>query len=304
MQDTDFSKWLLSTVDRSTNVLSDLLPESEINEPSRLHEAMRYAVLGPGKRIRASLVYASGMACSANGDMPTAQDLALDGAAAAVELIHAYSLVHDDLPCMDDDDLRRGRPTVHKYFADEAIAMLTGDALQALAFDCLTQLPIAPALVVQAVQLLARASGCNGMVGGQAIDCASVGDTLTIDQLQQMHRMKTGALLEASVLLGGIVAGASSSARAGLESYAAAIGLAFQVVDDILDVTADSDTLGKTAGKDAANNKPTYVSILGLDDSRKLLLDLQQQAYDALLPLGNNAIWLRGLADFIIGRSH
>lgn len=300
----DFDTWLANTVDRTVNVLGDLLPEEDNNSVGQLHEAMRYAALGPGKRVRAALIYAAGLASCNSNSLSSSQDLALDGAAAAVEMIHAYSLVHDDLPCMDDDDMRRGRPTVHRQFNDEALAMLTGDALQALAFDCMAQMPIAPALVVQAVQLLARAVGSVGMVGGQAIDCASVGNVLSIDELQHMHRMKTGALLEASVLLGGIVAGASSQARSGLESYAGAIGLAFQVVDDILDVTADTATLGKTAGKDAIHNKPTYVSIMGLDNSRKLLLDLQQQAHDALLPLGTAANRLHEIADYIIGRSH
>ncbi len=298
----NFDAWLGGRVDHVAAVLDDLLPPVQ-DDPARLHEAMRYAVLGPGKRVRAALVYAAGEASRAAGTA-AAQDLALDAAAAAVELIHAYSLIHDDLPCMDDDDLRRGRPTVHRQFDDEALAMLAGDALQPLAFDCLAQMPIAPALTVQAVQLLARAAGSDGMVGGQAIDCASVGQALPIEALQHMHRMKTGALLEASVLLGGVVAGASSTARAGLESYAAAMGLAFQVVDDILDVTADSVTLGKTAGKDAAQGKPTYVSIMGLEGSRELLDSLREQAYTALLPLGPSAGRLRELADYIIGRSH
>ncbi len=298
----NFDAWLGGRVDHVAAVLDDLLPPVQ-DDPARLHEAMRYAVLGPGKRVRAALVYAAGEASRAAGTA-AAQDLALDAAAAAVELIHAYSLIHDDLPCMDDDDLRRGRPTVHRQFDDEALAMLAGDALQPLAFDCLAQMPIAPALTVQAVQLLARAAGSDGMVGGQAIDCASVGQALPIEALQHMHRMKTGALLEASVLLGGVVAGASSTARAGLESYAAAMGLAFQVVDDILYVTADSVTLGKTAGKDAAQGKPTYVSIMGLEGSRELLDSLREQAYTALLPLGPSAGRLRELADYIIGRSH
>lgn len=304
LAEKDFDTWLHATVLRVNTVLCDLLPEEDNKSVSKLHNAMRYAALGPGKRVRAALIYAAGLASNTSSSLSSSQDLALDGAASAVEMIHAYSLVHDDLPCMDDDDMRRGRPTVHRQFNDEALAMLTGDALQALAFDCLSQMPIAPALIVQAVQLLARASGSNGMVGGQAIDCASVGNVISIDELQHMHRMKTGALLEASVLLGGIVAGASSTARAGLESYAGAVGLAFQVVDDILDVTSDTVTLGKTAGKDAIQNKPTYVSIMGLDDSRKLLLDLQQQAHDSLLPLGNAANRLHEIADFIIGRSH
>jgi farnesyl diphosphate synthase len=298
-----FDQWLRDAVDHVGAVLGELLPAPD-DGPARLHEAMRYAALGPGKRIRAALVYAAGEASCAPGVATAAQDLALDGAAAAVELVHAYSLIHDDLPCMDDDDLRRGRPTVHRQFDDEALAMLAGDALQPLAFDCLAQMPIAPALVVQAVQLLARAAGSEGMVGGQAIDCASVGHALSVEALQRMHRMKTGAMLEASVLLGGVVAGASSTVRAGLESYAAAMGLAFQVVDDILDVTADSATLGKTAGKDAAQGKPTYVSIMGLEASRELLLSLREQAHEALLPLGPPACRLRELADYIIGRTH
>jgi farnesyl diphosphate synthase len=220
-----------------------------------------------------------------------------------VELIHAYSLVHDDLPCMDDDKLRRGRPTTHVQF-DEACAMLAGDALQPLAFELLAQMPIAPALIVQAITQLAQAAGSAGMAGGQAIDCESVGIALDRDQLQEMHSMKTGAMLQASVLLGGIVAGASSTVRNGLEEYAQAVGLAFQVVDDILDVTADTATLGKTAGKDAADNKPTYVSILGMDGSRELLGALNEQAQLALRPLGPAAARLTQLADYIVGRNH
>ncbi|HEX7385697.1 MAG TPA: farnesyl diphosphate synthase [Castellaniella sp.] len=300
----EFNIWLQEAVTHIEAVLDELLPLQDDSGPGRLREAMRYAVLGPGKRIRAALVLAAGEASRVAGGATTAQDLALDCAAAAVELIHAYSLVHDDLPCMDDDDLRRGRPTVHRQFDDEALAMLAGDALQPLAFGCLAQMPIAPALVVQAVQLLAQAAGGEGMVGGQAIDCASVGQVLPVESLQRMHRMKTGALLEASVLLGGVVAGASSTARTGLEDYASAMGLAFQVVDDILDVTADSATLGKTAGKDAAHGKPTYVSLMGLDGSRRLLTSLQEQAHAALLPLGPSSARLHELADFIIGRSH
>lgn len=300
---SEFDVWMQETVAHVAAVLDELLPPEE-SGPARLREAMRYAVLGPGKRVRAALVRAAGEASRSAGSATAAQDLALDCASAAVELIHAYSLVHDDLPCMDDDDLRRGRPTVHRQFDDEALAMLAGDALQPLAFGCLAQMPIAPALVVQAVQVLSQAAGSEGMVGGQAIDCASVGQVLPIESLQRMHRMKTGAMLEASVLLGGIVAGASSTTRTGLEGYASAMGLAFQVVDDILDVTADSATLGKTAGKDAAHGKPTYVSLMGLDGSRRLLASLHDQAREALLPLGSNAGRLRELADFIIGRSH
>ncbi|NGM88848.1 polyprenyl synthetase family protein [Parapusillimonas sp. SGNA-6] len=296
----DFQAWLSDRVQHVEGVLDQWLPPATV-VPESLHQAMRYAVLGGGKRVRAALVYAAGEAVLQPGTPASAQAIALDHAAAAVELIHAYSLIHDDLPCMDDDALRRGRPTVHVRF-NEATAMLAGDALQPLAFELLGLMPIAPALIVQATQLLARSAGSLGMVGGQAIDCDSVGLTLAGDRLQQMHSMKTGAMLEASVLLGGIVAGAGSATREGLEAYAAAVGLAFQVVDDILDVTSDTATLGKTAGKDAAENKPTYVSTLGLDASRELLLTLKAQAHEALLPLGPSAARLAGIADYIIGR--
>ncbi|TFL09335.1 polyprenyl synthetase family protein [Pusillimonas caeni] len=299
---SDFPTWFAERVQHMETVLDGFLPESSV-VPMRLHEAMRYSVMGGGKRVRAALVYAAGEACVPAGKSVTsAQGIALDHAAAAVELIHAYSLVHDDLPCMDDDALRRGRPTVHVQF-DEATAMLAGDALQPLAFELLSQMPVAPALVVQAVETLARCAGSLGMAGGQAIDCASVGLDLSQEQLQIMHGMKTGAMLEASVLLGGIVAGASSTARQGLEAYADAIGLAFQVVDDVLDVVSDTSTLGKTAGKDAAGNKPTYVSLLGLEGSRELLQALRQEAHAAVLPLGPAGTRLAELADYIVGRN-
>ncbi|MBV6274179.1 polyprenyl synthetase family protein [Alcaligenaceae bacterium CGII-47] len=298
----DFDEWFQSTVAHTTAVLDEFLPAVDEGH-QRLHEAMRYAVLGPGKRVRAALVYAAGEASLEAGSAASAQREGLDYAAAAVEMIHAYSLVHDDLPCMDDDDLRRGRPTVHRRF-NEATAMLAGDALQPLAFELLAQMPVAPALIVQAVQLLARSAGSFGMAGGQAIDCDSVGQVLQSEALQQMHRMKTGAMLEASVLLGGIVAGAGSAVREGLEAYAAAVGLAFQVVDDILDVTSDTVTLGKTVGKDAASDKPTYVSVMGLTGSRELLASLREQAHEALRPLGPTACRLGGIADFIVGRNH
>ena len=299
-QPLDFPAWLASRAQQIEHVLEQSLPGADV-VPSRLHEAMRYAVLGGGKRIRAALVYAAGEASLQSAAAAPAQQIALDHAAAAVEFVHAYSLVHDDLPCMDDDTLRRGRPTVHVKF-DEATAMLAGDALQPLAFEALASMPIAPALVVQAIQLLAGAIGSQGMVGGQAIDCESVGQVLEQADLRQMHRMKTGALLEASILLGGIAAGASSSIRSGLETYAGAIGLAFQVADDILDVTGDTTTLGKTAGKDVLENKPTYVSTLGLEGSRSLLRELRDEACTALLPLGPSGARLAGLADYIVGR--
>lgn len=300
IQPIEFQVWLPGRVRQVEAMLEHTLPAADA-VPGRLHDAMRYAVLGGGKRVRAALVYAAGEASLQSAAAAAPQQIALDHAAVAVELVHAYSLVHDDLPCMDDDTLRRGRPTVHVKF-DEATAMLAGDALQPLAFESLSLMPIAPALVVQAIQLLARAIGSQGMVGGQAIDCASVGRTLEQDALQQMHRMKTGALLEASVLLGGIVAGASSIVRDGLEKYAAAIGLAFQVADDILDVTADTATLGKTAGKDVLENKPTYVSTLGLEGARRLLHELRDDARAALLPLGPSAVQLANIADFIVMR--
>ncbi len=296
-----FSDWLKGTAAHIEVVLAEFLPDADV-EPERLHEAMRYAVLGGGKRVRAALVYAAGEASvSAGNSLSSAQSKALDHAAAAVELIHAYSLVHDDLPCMDNDDLRRGRPTVHRQF-DEATAMLAGDALQPLAFELLAQMPVAPALVIQAVELLARSAGSLGMAGGQAIDCAAVGQSLSQEALEIMHSMKTGAMLQASVLLGGIVVGAGSSAREGLERYADAVGLAFQVADDILDVTGDTVVLGKTAGKDSQDNKPTYVSLLGIDGARELLESLRQEAHAALRPLGPAGLRLGEIADFIVGR--
>lgn len=297
-----FSAWLADRTSHIETVLDRLLPSSAA-APENLHQAMRYAVLGGGKRVRAVLVYAAGEASLQAGSPASAQEIALDYAAAAVEMIHAYSLVHDDLPCMDNDALRRGRPTVHVRF-NEATAMLAGDALQPLAFELLAQMPIAPALIVQATQILARAAGSLGMAGGQAIDCDSVGLLLTRDQLQTMHSLKTGAMLDASVLLGGIVAGAGSTLRQGLETYAQAVGLAFQVADDILDVTSDTATLGKTAGKDAAGNKPTYVSIMGLNESRKLLESLRVQAHAALLSFGASGARLAEIADYIVGRDH
>jgi len=300
MNNTGFDDWLDACVAQVQQALDTALPADNA-APARLHQAMRYAALGPGKRIRAALVYAAGEAALGSSAPNSAQTIALNHAAAAVELIHAYSLVHDDLPCMDDDTLRRGRPTVHVQY-DEATAMLVGDALQALAFATLALAPVAPALVLQATQLLAHAAGSLGMVGGQAIDCASVGQALTRAQLEQMHQMKTGALLGASVLLGGVVTGAGSATRQALEAYAGAIGLAFQVADDILDVTASTATLGKTAGKDAAQHKPTYVSLLGLDVAQDLLRDLRSQAHTALRPLAGPARHLTQLADLIVDR--
>jgi len=296
----DFTQWLLDRATHIEAVLSQCIPA--VPGPSEmLHEAMRYAVLGGGKRVRAGLVYAAAKACV--GAPSVAVEQAMDRAAAAVELIHAYSLVHDDLPCMDNDVLRRGKPTVHVQFG-EAMALLAGDALQPLAYELLSEMPISPALIVQATAMLARSSGAHGMAGGQAIDLLSTGKQLNREALQNMHMLKTGALLMGSVALGGIVAGASSQQRQALDQYASAMGLAFQVVDDVLDVTADTARLGKTAGKDAAENKPTYVSLLGLNEAIALSRQLHEAAIQAILPFGESGRWLAGLADFIVLRDH
>jgi farnesyl diphosphate synthase len=266
--------------------------------PAALVDAMRYAVLDGGKRLRPLLVLAT---CDAVGG--NAQGALR--AACATELIHAYSLVHDDLPCMDNDVLRRGKPTVHVQFG-EAQALLAGDALQALAFELLTpeESSVPSALQATLCRLLARAAGSAGMAGGQAIDLASVGQKLAEHQLCEMHRLKTGALLKGSVLMGAACGSPTAPQTAALEAYGAAIGLAFQVVDDILDVTADSATLGKTAGKDACQDKPTYVSLLGLDRSRQLAQELLAQALAALDGSGlANTDALRALADMVVNRN-
>jgi farnesyl diphosphate synthase len=290
-----FADWMKGVQADSERDLAALLPAPD-TLPRKLHEAMAYALLGGGKRVRPLLVYAAG----ALFDAP---ESALRRAAAAVEMIHAYSLVHDDMPCMDDDALRRGKPTVHVAY-DEATALLVGDALQSQAFVALAgDAGLPPSRQVAMLALLARASGSAGMCGGQAIDLDSVGLALTREQLERMHQLKTGALLRAAVLLGALCGqDLSIEQTAALDAYAGAIGLAFQVVDDILDATADSATLGKTAGKDAADNKPTYVSILGLEPSRLLAEQLRQDAHAALAPFGAPAQRLRELADLIVQR--
>ena len=293
--DSTFDSWMKAVQAHVEEALSAFLPHAE-TVPYKLHEAMRYTVLGGGKRVRPLLVFAA-------GELFGAATPALARAAAAVEMIHAYSLVHDDMPCMDDDALRRGKPTVHIQY-DEATALLVGDALQAQAFLVLSEgATVPPARQVAMLRLLAQAAGSGGMCGGQAIDLASVGVALNLEQLEQMHQLKTGALLRAAVVLGAL-AGADLSAvqLAALDAYSRAIGLAFQVVDDVLDATADSATLGKTAGKDAAANKPTYVSILGLEPSRALAEKLRRDAIDALEPFGDKAARLRQLADLIVQR--
>jgi farnesyl diphosphate synthase len=292
--DNAFGQWMHAMQALTEEALDRFLPPPSA-VPSRLHTAMRYAAMDGGKRVRPLLVFAAGALFDADRD-------SLMRAAAAVEMIHAYSLVHDDMPCMDDDALRRGKPTLHVKY-DEATAMLVGDALQAQAFAILAEGACDPLCRLEMIQLLARASGSTGMCGGQAIDLASVGLTLSLTELEQMHRLKTGALLTASVLLGARSGKALSRAeRDGLQAYAAAIGLAFQVVDDVLDATADSATLGKTAGKDAVANKPTYVTILGLEESRRLAQQLRRDAEEALTPFGDKAQRLRDIAQLIVQR--
>jgi len=289
-----FTDWRSAVQAEMETVLQSLLP-AITQVPQALHAAMHYAVLDGGKRVRPLLVFAA-------GELFDADAVNMARAAAAVEMIHAYSLVHDDMPCMDDDDLRRGKPTVHKQF-DEATALLVGDALQAQAFDVLANSPLEATRKVTMLSTLAQAAGSRGMCGGQAIDLAAVGETLTLAELEQMHKLKTGALLQAAVMLGALAGKTLLAAEAAaLHAYADAIGLAFQVIDDILDATADSATLGKTAGKDAADNKPTYVSLLGLDASLSLAEKLRQDAHAALLPFGDSAERLRDLADLIVQR--
>lgn len=297
---SSFDDWMKTVQAASEADLSSYLPAATV-VPTKLHEAMRYALLGGGKRVRPLLVYAAGALFGADSGV-------LSRAAAAVEMIHAYSLVHDDMPCMDDDELRRGKPTVHVAY-DEATALLVGDALQSQAFLVLSEAAgednaaNPAARLVSMLRLLAHASGSAGMCGGQAIDLDSVGLSLTLEQLEQMHQLKTGALLRASVLLGATAGKELTEAEtAALHTYSRAIGLAFQVVDDVLDATADSATLGKTAGKDAADNKPTYVSILGLEPSRALAQQLRLDAHKALEPFGEKALRLRELADLIVQR--
>ncbi len=289
-----FDDWMKTVQSDVEHALSNYLP-AESQVPARLHQAMRYAVLDGGKRVRPLLVFAA-------GELFGAEMESLSRAAAAVEMIHAYSLVHDDMPCMDDDALRRGKPTVHVQY-DEATALLVGDALQSQAFIVLSEGAGDVNRKLAMVRLLAQASGSVGMCGGQAIDLASVGLRLSLAELEHMHRLKTGALLRASVLLGALSGKLLSDAEmAALNTYSDAIGLAFQVVDDVLDATADSATLGKTAGKDAADNKPTYVSILGLEQSKALAEKLCNDAHQAVQQFGDKARRLRELADLIVRR--
>ncbi len=290
-----FTDWMAAAQARTEAALARYLPAAD-GIPARLHAAMRYAALGGGKRVRPLLAHAA-------GELTGADPARLDVVACAVELIHAYSLVHDDLPCMDDDVLRRGRPTCHVEY-DEPTALLVGDSLQTLAFELLGRETITePARQLEMVALLAQASGSRGMAGGQAIDLAAVGKTLEQPELELMHALKTGALIRAAVLLGALAGDAMNAAgRESLDRFAKRAGLLFQVVDDILDCTASTATLGKTAGKDEAADKPTYVSLLGLEAARAYAEELRRDALDALAPFGGKARRLTELADFICHR--
>jgi farnesyl diphosphate synthase len=294
---SDFSSWVSARQSRFEDVLKRLLPSADV-APQRLHAAMRYSVLEGGKRVRPLLAYAA-------GELSGAPDARVEIAAAAVELIHAYSLVHDDMPCMDDDVLRRGKPTCHVEY-DEATALLVGDALQSLAFQLLSehQLSDDAAKQLKMVKLLAAASGSRGMAGGQAIDLASVGKQLTLPELEQMHIHKTGALIRAAILLGAHCGNLDQAQFDKLDRYGKCIGLAFQVVDDVLDSEADTATLGKTAGKDADNDKPTYVTLLGVQAAKKMAAELHREALEALTEFGTQARRLRELADFIVMRKY
>ncbi len=292
----DFRSWAKARLDHVEALLQKLLPAADI-APRRLHAAMRYAVLGGGKRVRPLLAAAAGELADAPPERSAI-------AGCAVELIHAYSLVHDDLPCMDDDVLRRGKPTCHVEY-DEATALLVGDALQSLAFQLLAEYRLAEDAKAQLdmVKLLASAAGSRGMAGGQAIDLDAVGKTLTLPELEFMHIHKTGALIRASTLLGARCGSALSEQQfASLDDFAKTIGLAFQVIDDVLDAEAATATLGKTAGKDALQNKPTYVSVLGTARSKQFAEELHERALTALRPFGERGLRLQQLADFIVFR--
>jgi farnesyl diphosphate synthase len=294
---TDFAAWSRAVQGEMETALATLLPPATV-APERLHAAMRYAVLGGGKRVRPMLVYAAGETVGA-----PPQRLRL--AACAVELIHVYSLTHDDLPCMDDDDLRRGKPTCHREY-DEATALLVGDALQSLAFEALSQpgLHPDPSVQVQMLHLLARAAGSRGMAGGQAVDLASTGRALDLAELEFMHIHKTGALIRAAVLLGALCGEQlDASLRERLEHYAKAIGLAFQVMDDVLDAEGHTATLGKTAGKDAAQGKATYLTLMSPREARTYAGELIDTALAAVAPLGDGGRRLAEIARFVVERA-
>ncbi|MCW8933416.1 MAG: (2E,6E)-farnesyl diphosphate synthase [Gammaproteobacteria bacterium] len=298
--DSQFKTSLKTYCERVDHHLNLWLPEPAGPE-SRLQEAMRYSVIGGGgKRVRPILVYAAGQALNIEPEQ-------LDACACAVEIIHAYSLIHDDLPAMDNDDLRRGRPTCHRAY-DDAIAILAGDALQAFAFEVLasdTKMNTSTGNRLEMIKLLAQASGSVGMAGGQAIDLAAVGKSLVLEELENMHLLKTGALIRASVLLGAMCSPNIQAAKLeALDTYARCIGLAFQIHDDVLDVTADTETLGKPQGSDIQQNKPTYPALMGLEGATQRAIELQQRALKALENFDESADILRQLSAYIIERGH
>jgi farnesyl diphosphate synthase len=286
--------WSRERAQRVESALERALPAAD-ESPQPLHAAMRYAALGGGKRVRALLAYGS-------GELADADPTAVDHTAVAVELIHAYSLVHDDLPCMDNDVLRRGKPTCHVAHG-EAMALLAGDALQTRAFEVLANAPLSHAQAQ--IAMLAAATGSLGMAGGQALDLSHVGDALSLTELERMHALKTGALIRAAVRLGAACGRSLDRAQSdALDRYAAAIGLGFQIVDDVLDVEGTAQSLGKTAGKDAMQGKPTYVSLLGLDAAKKRIAELRDEAHTALLGFDAGARRLNELADWIALRKN
>ena len=291
MTEPAFARW----AQRVESALERSLPSDGI-APQRLHAAMRHAVLGGGKRMRPLLVYAA-------GTLFDADETLLDTPAAAVELVHVYSLVHDDLPAMDDDSLRRGKPTVHVAF-DEATAILAGDALQTRAFEVLAESPASAELRVAWLQALASTTGVAGMCGGQALDIDATGKLQSVDELERMHALKTGALIRASVRMGALGGGASSDQLQRLDAFASALGLAFQVRDDILDVESSSERLGKTAGKDAEQDKSTYPSLLGMAGAKGKLDELATTMHDALASFGEKAAALAGLGKLAVERDH
>jgi len=295
----DFKAVLESWQLRSEAVLDARLPTSDL-APRRLHEAMRYSVLGGGKRVRPALVYASAHALQVDEGL-------VDGAACAVEMIHAYSLIHDDLPAMDDDDLRRGRPTCHKAF-DEATAILAGDALQVLAFSVLatdSTLPSDPAIRINLIALLAHASGTRGMAGGQALDLAAVGQMLSLETINEIHHFKTGALISASVMMAAACKpDLDRTLVAALQDYARCVGLAFQIQDDLLDIEGNAALLGKATGADQLHNKPTYPAVAGVSRAHAEVTRLHAQAINALDGFGARAVMLKSLADWLVLRQH
>lgn len=290
------SVWLQRSTERVDQAILRYF-DDQVSVASGLKTAMHYAATGGGKRVRPLLTYATASLTGKELD----QVAGVDACAVALELFHTYSLVHDDLPCMDNDDLRRGRPTVHKAF-DEASALLVGDALQTMAFQLIAQSALKDAQKVQVITSLSMAGGMAGMAGGQAIDLASVGKQLTQNELEQMHRLKTGALLRTAVQIGAIAIDLNEQEKKSLDVFASALGLAFQVVDDVLDASSDSQTLGKTAGKDAAANKPTFVSLMGLEGAREFARQLHQEALDSLSIWGDNADLLRAIASKVVNR--